>query len=218
MNLIFDLDGTLVDSHPGILESLNSALGDSGYSKGPLAHVPVGPPLRKLIESTTNCCESAVIDSIVSKFKDHYDCSGFISTLIFDGVYDFLSSLYDCHFNLFIATNKRLLPTLKILDHLSISKFFKDVYAVDSFGFNYSSKALMLKDLIRNYSLESPIVYFGDRYDDYLAASENLITFCYPLWGYTHDFKLFPKDIVKTDLCAPSRLTNLLLSAVPPTS
>ena len=213
INLIFDLDGTLVDSQPGIIESLKFALADSGYSKelSP-SQVPVGPPLLDLIQSITNCYDRTTIDPIILKFKEHYDCFGFSSSLLFEGVYDFLVSLYNSHFNLFIATNKRLLPTLKILEHFSIASFFKDVYAVDSFGINYPSKAKMLTSLIDNHSLDSNIVYVGDRYDDYLAASENLITFCYPLWGYSHEYQLLPNDVLSTDLCAPSGFTDLLFS------
>ena len=213
INLIFDLDGTLVDSQPGIIQSLSIALAESGYCTELFpSQVPVGPPLLELVQSITNCHEPSIIDPIILKFKEHYDCSGFISSCLFNGVYDFLLSLYNEHFNLFIATNKRLVPTLKILEHFSIASFFKDVYAVDSFGIKYPSKAKILAGIIRDHSLDSNIVYIGDRHDDYLAASENLITFCYPLWGYTHEYQLLPIDALKIDLCAPSEFIDFLYS------
>ncbi len=213
INVIFDLDGTLIDSQPGIIASLKFALAQSGFSHDLTpSQVPVGPPLLELIQSITNSHDNTTIDPIISKFKEHYDHTGFRSSLLFDGVYYFLASLYYSDFNLFIATNKRLCPTLKILEYLSIAPFFKDVYAVDSSGIKFSSKSIMIKELIDAKQLSPNIIYLGDRYDDYIAASDNSIPFCYPLWGYCVEHKFFPDDVLGMDLCTPLKLTEILLS------
>ena len=174
--VIFDLDGTLIDSQPGIIDSLKFALADSGFCHElSSTQVPVGPPLSELIQIFTNTNDLSTINPIISKFKFHYDSSGFRSSRLFDGVYGFLSSLYCAHLNLYIATNKRLAPTIKILNHLSIDCFFNDVYAVDSCERNYDSKASMLKALICNHCIDSNVLYLGDRYDDYSATVANSI-------------------------------------------
>jgi phosphoglycolate phosphatase len=213
MHVIFDLDGTLIDSQPGIIDSLAFALAETGFDHelSP-SQVPVGPPLLDLIQSITNCNDTSTTDLIMAKFKLQYDSCGFSSSRLFDGVYDLLSSFDLAHFNLYIATNKRLRPTLKILEHFSIAHFFEGVYTIDSFGKFYRSKADMLKDLISNYSLCSNVVYVGDRYDDYCAASANSIAFCYPLWGYTAEHQLFPDDALGIDFCSPGRFAQILLS------
>ena len=212
-NLIFDLDGTLIDSQPGIFKSLKFALADSGLCNDlSPSQVPVGPALFDLIQSITNCSDRIIIDPIIAKFKHHYDSTGFRSSLLFDGVYDFLASFDKSNFNLFIATNKRYRPTLNILELFSINHFFKDVYSVDSLVPNFSSKAVMLSSLISNHSLCSRTVYIGDRYDDYMAAHVNRIAFCYPLWGYTSDHMLFPDDSLGIDICSPQKFSEILQS------
>ncbi|RNC90851.1 MAG: hypothetical protein ED554_06735 [Synechococcus sp. YX04-3] len=210
VNIIFDLDGTLIDSQPGIFESLKLALADSGFSNDlTIDQVPVGPPLQELIQLITNCSDLDTINLIMTLFKRYYDTSCFKSSPLFHGVLDFLISLHRAQFNLFIATNKRLTPTLKILEYLSIDSIFKDVYAVDSFDCRFSSKASMLNALISCYSLGSNTIYIGDRYDDFLAAEANSIRFYFPKWGYTADHHLFSDNAFGIDFCSPFELYNL---------
>ena len=68
-----------------------------------------------------------ITDPIISHFKSHYDSSGFASSSLFDGVYEFLAALHAAHFKLYIATNKRLVPTLKLLKHFGIDHFFEAI-------------------------------------------------------------------------------------------
>jgi len=211
-NLIFDLDGTLIDSHEGVVQSLKYALADSGiYSELSSSQIPIGPPLSELIHSITDCSDPSFIQPIVASFKNHYDSKGYTCSRLFEGVSDFLASLKAANFSLYIATNKRLLPTLKILKHLSIDMFFDDVYAVDSPGY-FGSKSQMLNSLIAHHNLHANTIYIGDRFDDFDAARENLIPFFYPHWGYSTDHSLFPKNTLGIHLCSANNFQQFLLS------
>ena len=212
-SVIFDLDGTLIDSQPGIFESLKFALSAAGFNHNlDVSEVPIGPPLLQLIQSITGSTDRSITDPIVYHFKSHYDSSGYASSRLFDGVYDFLSGLHAAHYDLFIATNKRFVPTLKILRAFAIDPFFKGVYAVDSSGCIFDSKASMLKSLILDYSIVSNVLYLGDRYDDYEAARLNSIPFRIPLWGYSNERFMFPSDIQGINLCSASEIKSIVLS------
>lgn len=212
INIVFDLDGTLIDSQPGIYLSLKHSLAACGLSNDfSPSQVPIGPPLTELVQLLADTKERSVIDSVIAKFKSHYDSCGFRSSHLFSGVYPFLESLYDDNFNLFIATNKRLAPTLKILNYFSIIRFFKAVYAVDSHE-TFDSKSSMLKSLITSYSINSNSIYIGDRLDDFIAAFENSISFRYPSWGYSYDHDLFPRHVKGLDLCSPDQIKSLLIA------
>ena len=207
--IIFDLDGTLIDSQPGIFESLKYSLSESGFvSELSPAQVPIGPPLLELVKSVTNTQDSEILRDIVVNFKRHYDLSGFKASLLFDGVLDFLVSLSNASFSLYLATNKRLVPTLKILDYFSIGSIFVDVYAIDSHGTVFDSKTSMLDSLLSTHSLGRNAIYVGDRVDDYLAATSNSLGFFFPRWGYLTDFHNFPDNVSVLDLCSPERMLS----------
>lgn len=196
LSVIFDLDGTLIDSRPGIYASLKLAFEDAGqYLPLDPDQVPIGPPLVELVRLITGICEQDRIDFIVDRFIFHYDSSGYRCSTLFDCVHRLLDVLYCSSASLFIATNKRRNPTLKILDHLLISSFFKDVFAQDSPPDGYHSKSDMLKSLIQQYSLGSHTIYIGDRYEDFSAAVDNSLAFRFPFWGYDHERDLFPSNV-----------------------
>ena len=201
LSLIFDLDGTLVDSRPGIAASLQVALVESGYDYCLTPdQLPIGPPLAELIQSIVDVSDQQHIADIAKRFVHHYDSSGYKQTALFDGVYHFLEFLHSSSCSLYIATNKRLDPTLKILDHLLISSFFKDVFAVDSCPNGYKSKSDMLKSLIKRCSLGTHAFYVGDRYDDFKAAVDNSLAFRFPFWGYDNERHMFPSNVAGIEL------------------
>ena len=211
-NIIFDLDGTLIDSHPAIFESLKFALSAVGFCQDvSSSQVPIGPPLLQLIQSITGTTDRSIIDPIIFHFKSHYDSTGFASSCLFDGVYEFLSALHEADFKLYIATNKRLVPALRILKYFAIDHFFEAIYAVDSSDGLFHSKSSMLKSLICKHSLVSNVLYLGDRLDDYEAALANSISFRFPCWGYSNERALFPSDTRGIDLCTVDDMRKIFL-------
>ena len=93
--ILFDLDGTLVDSAPSILASLGSAFADCGLQpKAPLTSTLIGPPLR---ETLARLCgeagDGATLDRLTAAFKHHYDSAGYRETQPFAGIEAMLRTL-----------------------------------------------------------------------------------------------------------------------------
>jgi len=107
--LIFDLDGTLVDSLPGIAASLNRSLtshGLPGHSNTAIRGF-VGDGLRTLVTRAAHSgAEPSLIDSLVAFFKKDYDLSWSTGTRAYPAIPNLLSELQHDGFALAVLSNK----------------------------------------------------------------------------------------------------------------
>ena len=185
-SVIFGLDGTLVDSAPGILSSFNAVLHQAGISPAvTLDYSIIGPPLRKTLASLTGSSDSALLDSLSAEFKDHYDNFGILETRIYEGIPFLLEALLDADISLHICTNKRLSPSSSILNSMGWRKNFVSLYALDMEQNRFSDKASLLSAQIKELSLNpASTIFVGDTQADGIASKENEIPFNYAAWGY----------------------------------
>lgn len=184
--LIFDLDGTLVDSAPTILSCLEATVVNAGHSLiVPLDSRLIGPPLHDTLVKLTGLMSPDIIQSLVDDFKLRYDDEAPRITRAFPGIQELLETLHKRGAHLHLATNKRLVPTLRILNAQGWSALFISVFAQDKIEVGYPSKAEMIKHLLQEQAIDiSAAAYVGDTRDDGLAASENGLLFIAALWGY----------------------------------
>lgn len=107
--LIFDLDGTLVDSLPGIAGSLNRTLtahGLPGHSNAAVRSF-VGSGLRSLVQRAAPAgADPSLIDSLVALFKKDYDLSWAEGTKAYPGIHNLLTELQRDGFPLAVLSNK----------------------------------------------------------------------------------------------------------------
>jgi len=185
--VIFDLDGTLIESGPSILIGLEIALKKSGlFPVLPLDSFLVGPPLKDTLRELVGGQANIDLDQLVSDFKTYYDVEGFKASKPYPGVHGLLNRLIQSNASLFLATNKRLEPTLKIIDYFGWTSLFSGVYAIDKFAdAPFSNKASMIHALIQAESIEKArTIYVGDRIEDREASTVNGIESILVNWGY----------------------------------
>jgi len=197
--VLFDLDGTLVDSSIGVLSSLAAAFENSGrVPTKPFSCELIGPPLRETLCLISGDSDPIILDQLAADFKAHYDTTGFQETSPFPGVGKMLQSLADAKIPLHIATNKRQRPTSQILDALGWTSLFDLVLSPDSFNPALPSKAVILTKLLVEANLDAKdCLYIGDRLDDYNAALETGIPFALAEWGFEGDDSGFPADTIR---------------------
>lgn len=185
-HVLFDLDGTLIDSAPAILSSYRDAFEVTGLRPAfPIDASIIGPPLIETLEMLAGDCDKALIGELAEQFKRSYDSTGYRQTSAFNGINAMLARLKAGGLSISIATNKRLRPTLLILRHLGWENHFDAVYALDLFEPRLPNKAAMIARLLTDRNIEpAGAAYVGDRSEDGLSADANHLPFLAATWGY----------------------------------
>jgi len=185
-HVIFDLDGTLIDSSGSILASFKQAFDSLGLEPQ-CAFSPelIGPPLMQTLAIISGTQDPQTLQALAQAFKAHYDDEGCKQASVFPDVVDMLETIAATDAKLYIATNKRLYPTLKIMQHLGWQKYFPKVFALDYYSPAVANKKQMITRILAEEGIApSSAIYIGDRYEDGVAADDNALEFALVTWGY----------------------------------
>ncbi len=186
MNFIFDLDGTLVDSLPGIAAALTEAFRSFGRTL-PEANLraAIGPPISVIARRVDPSLTDAQALAIEQAYRPLYDERHWSLTTLFPGVAATLHTLHRRGHPLFLLTNKPRIPALRILEHLGLTPLFTDLYTRDRAAPPFASKTLMLEALIAHHSLDpAASILVGDTAEDGEAAQANRVPFVFVTYGY----------------------------------
>jgi len=173
-NIIFDLDGTLVDSLAGIEYSIDSALKERGYAQRTSDLRPlIGPPIRRILSQVSGEENPQELDCLEAVFRSSYDAEGWKKTVLMRGAEQAIREAACCGRRMFLFTNKPQGATSQIVGWLGIANYFSRVICRDSGVPPYSSKADMLRLLIsRDGVAAATSIVVGDTMEDFKAASE----------------------------------------------
>ncbi|MFT3759666.1 HAD family hydrolase [Thauera sp.] len=213
-HILFDLDGTLIDSAPAILASYRDAFAAAGRTPARTIDASiVGPPLTETLQMLADSTDPALISPLADGFKASYDTTGYLQTAAYAGVGGMLARLAAGGGRLAIATNKRLHPTRLILQHLGWAHHFDAVYALDMFEPRLPDKAAMIARLLADLGIpHGEAVYVGDRAEDGESADANRLPFIAATWGYG---SLQAGDMAEhwRAAASPATLADMLLGA-----
>lgn len=184
--ILFDFDGTLIDSATSVLAGLQHALASASIEPCcALDASIIGPPLRLTLAKLAGSDEPALIDRLAAAFREHYDADGYRHTEVYDGVPAMLQALKGSGIALYIVTNKRILPTLRILDHLGWRDWFESVYALDALQPPAANKPTLVAAVLKKHELVSGRTWMvGDSEEDRRSAETNELRFFAAQWGY----------------------------------
>jgi len=188
--ILFDLDGTLLDSIPGIEYSVRAAFDVAGLDfRGISLREWIGPPIRtilaNLLANRAKTEDVALLDTLEQAFRASYDTEGWRKTPCFPGVAEVLASMKAGGHRLFVVSNKPRQVSEKILTMQGIAGHFEEIYTRDSADPPYSSKVGMLQAILRDYGLKpQDCAMVGDTMEDASAAALHRIAFIYMEHGY----------------------------------
>lgn len=185
-DIIFDLDGTLIDSLPGIERAIASAW-NARFPGKPLPNLKplLGPPIRKIFLAINPDLSIEDLEPLAAHFRKLYDTEYCLDSTLFPGCREVLERLLARQKRLYVATNKPTKPTAKILDHLKLTPFFAEIVSLDSQNPPYSGKTEMIQAILSHHSLcHATTVMIGDGLEDGTAAGECKIGFISARYGY----------------------------------
>lgn len=183
--VVFDLDGTLLDSAPDIINSLTAAMESAGiFNKTPIPSTIVGPPIRDMIDNMDLAIPECQKLKIVSAFRSHYDSSPMPLTAPFDGAQDLLIELKRLGWRIFFATNKPHFPTSRLVERF-FGNLIDGYCCIDSMPNKKLSKPEMLRSLILEHNIHAHhAIMVGDGAADIKAGSEMGWQTIAVNWGY----------------------------------
>ena len=184
--ILFDLDGTLTESAPGIINSIKYTYrhyGIENYDEAELSRF-VGPPLIESFMKFAGFSESRAREA-VDVYREYFREKGMFENSVYPGVRECLQRLKDKGFALAVATSKPEPFCLKILEHFSLLKFFDVVKGIPLDGEDMT-KSEVVSAALHALSPEnlSEAVMVGDRDYDVIGAKENGLECLGVLYGY----------------------------------
>ena len=186
--ILFDLDGTLTDSAPGITSSLVATfetLGRPVPSPAKLVEY-VGPPLLDSLREFAGMTEQEARDAL-SVYRADYHANGAFDSAVFPGIRGLLARLQAAGIPLAVATSKPESQANRILEHFDLAQYF-DVIAGATEDESRSAKTDVIAEALRRLTEQGVTldhtVMVGDRAYDVEGATDNGLPTILVEWGY----------------------------------
>ncbi len=184
--IFFDLDGTLINSAPGIFHALRHALQAGGHTLPPDSEMSrfIGPPLREGLMSVAGLSPEDTARA-VDAYRACYQGGAIFECEVYDGIRALLQALHEDGIPLVVATCKPHVYAEQILSHFDLARFFTLLSGPELDG-TRGEKHEVIAHAMELLDLKDPsrILMVGDRADDVLGAKQNGIPTAGVLWGF----------------------------------
>jgi phosphoglycolate phosphatase len=181
--VLFDLDGTISDSAPGILAALRQAFTEHGLA--PLdertERTLLGPPFY---ESLPPIVGDDQLWPVIESYRANYATTMYDSAP-YAGMPELLTALHDAGHRLAVATSKPEPYAVPIVEHLGVAGLFETIGGDEPDG-SLRTKALVIDKVLRRLGNPEPraVLMVGDRSHDVIGARAHGIDCVGVGWGY----------------------------------
>ncbi len=183
--VLFDLDGTLIDSAPGIFATLAHAFAAVGAELPPhdVLRGWIGPPFRQTFPTVLGEDE-ARIEAAIEHYRLRFEQSGWRQHAVYPGVEALVGALARAAVPLAIVTTKPQHQAERILAHLPFGAAFTRVYGAD-IASHHCAKAAMIGQAIADFGVRAEdATMVGDRHFDIAGARVNDVRALGVAWGF----------------------------------
>lgn len=188
--VLFDLDGTLVDSTPGIASSVRHAARELGLPEPTPSQLRamVGPPLQDGFALVLGL-PVAEVPRAVAAYRAHYAAGALLDVTVHDGVPELLASLRGAGATLAVATSKPEPFAVRVLEHTGLLPAFASVHGATLDGSVRHKDQVVAAALAAHPDGVSPVLV-GDRSHDVLGAAAHGLPCIGAGWGPAEEGEL----------------------------
>jgi phosphoglycolate phosphatase len=192
MHLLFDLDGTLVDSFPGISRSINRTLAAVEREPVPVPELRqfVGQRLAVIFSTLLGAEDEALVDRAVTIYRPLFDEVGILDSRVFPGIPEALATLRDAGHSLRVVTVRSIGSANLVVRHFGLDRYVDAVHGPDRTQ-RSGDKADLVRAALEHAGADPrDTIMIGDRADDVRAARAHGVHAVAVRWGYGADDEL----------------------------
>lgn len=189
--IVFDLDGTLIDTAPDLVESLNHTIAArdlAPVSYEDLTHL-VGQGARVMIQRAFALRGAPLaedeIPALLDRFVAHYEAGMPGKSKPYPGLIEALDRLKAAGYTMAVCTNKMERLAIPLLERLDLTRYFSAIAGGDTFAFRKPDPAHILATAERAGGSADKILMIGDSINDILAARNGNIPSIAVPFGYS---------------------------------
>ena len=182
--VIFDLDGTLLDTSEGIVESVKHAACELGFKQLPNDELLrfVGPPLRQSFIEHYQCSKETA-DAATSAFREYYQAHALFKARPYEGIRDLLEAINEAGSKVAVATNKPDAFAKNLLSHFGLDAWCSCIHGADAKGL--MGKRDLVRLCVSDANCEAArSVLVGDTEHDALGAEGADVAFIAVTYGF----------------------------------
>ena len=183
--VLFDLDGTLLDTSEGVLASVQHTISTLNYPQ--LSHEElltfIGPPVRKKMQDIYHISDEEAAYAM-NIFRTNYGDENLLKAVSYDGMSDLLNFLNDHGIKVGVATYKREDMAKRVLEHCCLAHFFSSICGSDTEG--KLTKAQVVEKCLTELEITNPseAIMIGDSDNDAIGASLIGLSFIGVTYGF----------------------------------
>ena len=191
--IYFDLDGTIIDSSVGVVNSVIYTLNRfnlEDYSVGSIKQAVIGPPLYQGLQNLTGIKDDSFLNEMITVFREKYSTKGVFQNSLFPNIKNTLVKLSELGCTMEILTSKPTKFAEQIVKQHGIEIFFSKI---DGAG-DTDKKSLKSNKLgFSTLSNQDISIMIGDRVEDIVAGRGNNVDTVAVTYGFD-DLELLKKQ------------------------
>ena len=184
--ILFDLDGTITESGPGIMNSVEYALNKMNREVGDRDTLKkfIGPPLTESMEKYYGMSKEEALLG-VKYYREYYHDKGIYENRVYDGLEEVLKKINEAGKQAIVATSKPEKYAKIIIDHFHLTQYFACVAGMEMDGGRGTKAQVITYALEKNdITDKSNVLMIGDREHDVIGAHENGLDCLGILYGF----------------------------------